>query len=658
MNARVTHAWWFSVIVASIAVLGCSGRGHESSAAGEVSVNDINVVTADREHRSAMDQPANWVEYGRDYTNQRWSPLTQITATNVAELKPAWINHSGIFHASETGPVVVAGVMYFTTALNHVIAVDAETGNKKWEYAYDYGGRTVVDCCSTNNKGVAVYGGRVFMGTLDARLVALDANTGKEIWRTQVGDNDLGYHMTGSPTVIDGRVVTGVSGGEQGCRCYVDAYDVNDGHRLWRFYTIPSPDQGGWWGTWRAHDEWGMSFNRDIAKEKADSAKYADAWQHGGGPMWHHPAYDPASGLLFINIGNAAPDNDGEVRPGDNLYTSSIVALDAKTGKLRWYYQEVSHDVWDYDATTPPVLVDAPDASGRMVHAVVEAGKDGYVYVLDRATGKPIRKSAPFVPLLNYMVRPDTAHPRLVNPGTLGGSDWSPTAYSPQTGFLYVDGNYLPMMYWVEHQQLKPPAQWWGGTVAAGPQGNYGIVSAIDLRTGAIAWQTKLDKPIISGLVATAGGVVFTGTSDKKVIALDAKTGRQLWSYTVDAGVNAPPISYQVHGVQYIAVAATGIQTLDTPRGDEMIAFALPHEGPGGASIPNVLGPNPDTAQIDIGAGTPAPGAPKSDTGAPKSDTGAAKPGTGKTKPTTGKAQPDTNRAKPTSADSMKRKRP
>jgi glucose dehydrogenase len=202
--------------------------------------------------------------------------------------------------------------------------------------------------------------------------------------------------------------------------------------------------------------------------------------------------------------------------------------------------------------------------------------------------------------MLNYMTRPDTAHPQLVSPGPLGGSDWSPTAYSPQTGFLYVDGNYLPFMYWAKHEELKPPAQYWGGTTSPQPAGTYGIVSAVDLATGRIAWQTKLAKPIISGLVATAGGLVFTGTSDKHVIALDARTGRTVWSFDADAGVNAPPISYAVHGVQYIAVAATGLQTLNTPRGDEMIAFALPHEGPAGVGLPNVVGPSPDSAQIGM----------------------------------------------------------
>lgn len=558
-----------------IAIAGCVKGAAEEAHHPNGDAPTIDVSAAEAARATAMADPAQWAEYGRDFTNQRWSPLTQITAANVGQLQLAWINHSGVPHASETNAIVVDGVMYFTTALNHVIALDARTGARRWEYAYDYGGRTVADCCASNNKGVAVYGGRVFMATLDARLVALDAATGHEIWRTQVGDNDQGYHMTGAPIVIEGRVISGVSGGEQGCRCYVDAYDVNDGHRLWRFYTIPSPEQGGWWGSWREHDEWGQSFHRDIAREKADSAKYADAWRHGGGPMWHHPAYDPALGLLFMNIGNAAPDNDGSIRPGDNLYTASIVAVDVRTGQLKWYYQEVSHDVWDYDATTPPVLVDLTDASGGVIKAVAEAGKDGFVYVLDRATGTPIRKSDPVAPLLNYMAPPDT-NGVLVAPGTLGGSDWSPTAYDPRLGYLFIDANYLPFMYWLHHEELKPPAQWWGGAVAAKSDGAFGQVTAIDLRTGHSAWATKFAKPFIGGLLATAGGVVFSGAPDKRFVALDSRTGRELWNFTADAGVNAPPISYEVDGVQYVAVAATGLQTLNTPRGDELLVFRLP----------------------------------------------------------------------------------
>ena len=569
------------LVLVSFVCLGCAAEHARGDASGEVAPDDapaLDVHRADSTLRLAMIDPRAWPIYGRDYTNRRWSSLTQITTRNVGQLQLAWVNHSGIPHASESNPLVVDGVMYFSTALNHVLAVDARTGEKKWEYARDYQGRTVVDCCSTNNKGVAVYGGRVFMSTVDARLVALDARNGRLLWETQVGDNELGYHMTGAPTVIAGRVITGVSGGEQGCRCYLDAYDAATGKRIWRWYSIPSPAEGGWWGRWRESDDWGMSFHRDIEREKADSAKYADAWQHGGGPVWHHPAYDPELGLIFANVGNAAPDNDGTVRPGDNLYTSSIVALDVTTGKLKWYFQEVAHDRWDYDATTPPVLVDVPDAQGHPVKAVAEAGKDGFVYVLERATGKPIRKSEPLTPLLNYMTPPDTGGV-VVAPGPLGGSDWSPTAYSPQTGYLYVDASYLPFEYWLQHEPLQPPAQWWGGTTAAQPTGGYGVVDAVDLATGRIAWHTRLPKPLIGGLVATAGGVVFTGSSDKHVVALDARTGQQLWSFATDAGVNAPPITYEVDGVQYVAVAATGLQTLNTPRGDEMLAFALPATG-------------------------------------------------------------------------------
>jgi PQQ-dependent dehydrogenase (methanol/ethanol family) len=551
-------------------VRGEAARRNETGASSAV-----DVAGAEKARDSAIRDPRLWPEYGRDFTNQRWSPLNQITTGNVGQLKLAWVQHSGIPQPSETNPIVIDGVMYFTTALNHVVAVDARTGAKKWEYAYDYAGRTVADCCSTNNKGPAVYGGRVFMATVDARLIALDASDGRELWRAQVGDNDKGYHMTGAPFVIDGRVISGVSGGEQGCRCYIDAYDVNDGHRLWRFYTVPSPAEGGWWGKWREADDWGMSFHRDIAREKADSAKHPDSWLHGGAPMWHHPAYDPETGLIFLNTGNPAPDMDGDIRPGDNLYSDAIVALDPRDGKIRWYYQELAHDLWDYDATTPPVLVEVPDGNGRMVKAVAEAGKNGFVYVVDRATGKPIRKSAPFVPLLNYMAPPDS-NGVVVAPGPLGGSDWSPTAYDPRTHYMFIDGTFLPFEYWKHHEDLREPAQWWGGVVAAKPTGGYGMVSAVDLGTGRIAWQTRFPKPLIGGLLATAGGVVFTGSSDKHFVALDANTGRQLWSFATDAGVNAPPITYEIDGVQYIAVAATGLQTLNTPRGDEMLVFSLP----------------------------------------------------------------------------------
>lgn len=539
------------------------------------------VASADGAHRRAMADADNWAIYGRDYGSQRWSPLDQITTANVKQLAPAWVFHSGIPHASESNPVVVDGTMYLSTALNHVVALDARTGARKWEYVHHYG--TTVDCCAAINKGVAVYDGRVYMGTVDARLVSLDAKTGRKLWDVQVGDNEMGYHLTAAPLAVEGRVIVGVSGGEQGCRCYVDAYDAATGARLWRWYTIPSPADGGWWGHWREADEFGQSFHRDIAAEKADSAKYTDSWRHGGGPMWQHPSYDAATGLLIFGVGNPAPDNDASVRPGDNLYTDCIVALDARTGKLRWYYQEVSHDRWDYDPMSPPLLIGVKDSSGTVVPGVVEAGKDGFLYVLDRATGHPIRKSEPLTVLQNYMTTP-TADGVIMNPATLGGNDWSPASYSPETGYVYVEENVLPQKYKRLPETFRPPAQWWGGVTIATPGGHYGFIEAVDPGTGRIVWRHRTDQPVIAGSIATAGGLVFTGTSDKKVLALDAKSGDVLWSAAAPAGVNAPPITYAVNGRQYVAVAATGIQTMNTPRGDALLAFALPDSAARGAT--------------------------------------------------------------------------
>jgi alcohol dehydrogenase (cytochrome c) len=522
--------------------------------------------------RSIADS-AQWPTYSRDLANTRYSPLAQITAANVGTLVPAWVHHSKIPHSSESNPLVVDGVMYFSSALNHVFALDARTGQQKWEYVHKY--NTTVDCCGPINKGVTVYDGRVYMATADARMVALDAKTGAKLWDVKVGDNEAGYHMTGAPLAADGKIISGVSGGEQGCRCYVDAYDAATGKLVWRWYTIPSPADGGWWGTWREHDEWGTSFSRNIAKEKADSAKYPDSWQHGGGPAWHHPAYDPKLGLLFVNTGNPAPDLIGTERPGDNLYTDCIVALDIKTGKVRWYYQLVSHDLWDYDASPPPVLVDVRDGAGKVVPAVAQAGKVPWVYVVDRRTGKPIRKSDQYIPTHNLFV-PPTKEGVMITPGTLGGTDWSPTAYDPRSGWLYLASNIIPMLYKATLEPLRQPALWWGGSVTGATTGTSGLITAIDLNTGKVAWQTPTKMPLLSGVMVTEGGVVFAGLSDNKLTAYDAKSGRELWSGAAPAGVNAPPISYMIDAVQYIAVAATGAMNVGSQRGDALLVYALP----------------------------------------------------------------------------------
>lgn len=568
--ARIGAGWRKAAGAAALlaaALAACSHGDAEAHAA-----RGVGTALADAAIRRAMADSTQWPSYGRDYSNQRWSPLTQINAGNVARLAPAWVYHTGIVNAFEASPIVVDGVMYVSTQRNHVVALNAANGRKLWEYAHQYG--TTTDCCGPINRGVAVYGGRVFMGTVDARMVALDAATGRKLWEVQVGDNNRGYHITSAPLAVAGMVITGISCGEQGGRCFVTAYDAATGKMVWRWYTIPSPEDGGWWGAWKTTDPFGTPMPRDIAQEKRDSAKHADAWLTGGGPMWHTPAYDPATGLLFLNIGNPAPDIDASVRPGDNLYTNSLVALDARTGKVKWYLQLVPHDRWDYDPASPVVLVDVKDASGQVVPAVAEAGKTAWVYVLDRRTGKPIRRSEAFAPQQNMWTLP-TEKGVLIAPSTLGGSDWSPPAYDPRTGLLYVLGNYFPQLYRLKHEPLQPPAQWWGGVTTAPPSGQYGTFSAIDLNTGKIVWQQRLAKPTISGAVATAGGVVFAGTSDQKFIAFDSRTGAPLWSYAAAAGVNAPPVTYQVGGTQYVAVCAGGNLPLNSPRGDEVMVFKL-----------------------------------------------------------------------------------
>lgn len=539
--------------------------------------------------RRAMAEGTSWPSYGRDYTNQRFSPLAQVTTANVAELTLVWRYHTGIAHSFETSPLVVGRTMYITTPLNHLVALDAATGRKKWEYVHPLA-RTVI-CCGPVNRGAAVYGHHVYMATLDAHLVALDTATGQVVWNTRVADNERGYSITHAPVAVEGLVIVGVSGAEYGIRGRVSAYDARTGQLVWRWFTIPSPAEGGWWGTWRTTDPFGTPLPRDIAQEKRDSARYADAWTTGGGSVWQSPAVDTARGLLVLTVNNASPDVDGVVRPGDNLYTNSIVALALHTGQLRWYMQEVPHDTWDYDAISPPVLVETPDASGRLVPAVAQAGKTGWVYVVNRETGQPIRRSEAFVTQRNMFARATRAGVQVM-PGGNGGSEWSPTAYSPQTGYQYVLGINQHHVFKLRPEKLRPPASWLSGVwYSVAPAQDNGTFTAIDLRTGKIAWQDTLPVPMVGGALATAGGLVFVGTKDRRLLAYDARTGRMVWSHTASAGVNAPPITYSIDGHQYVAVAAGGNFQINAPRGDEVLVFSLPRTlGGAAAAAPPVGG--------------------------------------------------------------------
>ena len=365
-------------------------------------------------------QSGDWLMYGHNYWNNRFSPLKQINTTNIRNLVPRMVFQTGTerLGSLETTPVVVNGIMYITspaTPNNVVVAVDLRTQKTLWRYEHKNAPVSTA-CCGPNNRGVAVSGGNVYVATLDAQLVALDQATGKEKWVVTVGDPAEGYTETMAPLIIDDKVIIGSSGAEYGIRGFVKAYNTSTGALMWTFYTIPAPnaraDEGGvngWFGRWSRTTPEGTNLNRDIAKEKADSAKYADAWRHGGGSMWMTPAYDPDTKTMYIAIGNPSPDLDGSVRPGDNLWSESIVALDAATGKFKWGYQMIPHDVWDLDAASPPVIA---TVGGRK--AVVHAGKTGWVYVLDATTGRLIRRSEAFVPQVNMFAKPTAEGTRML----------------------------------------------------------------------------------------------------------------------------------------------------------------------------------------------------------------------------------------------------
>ena len=518
----------------------------------------------------AVNNSKDWLMYGHDYTNDRYSGLDQINTSTVASLVPRWIFQTGIVASFETTPVVYNGVMYITTAYNHLFALNARTGKLLWRY--DHQLATTIFCCGPVNRGVALALGTVYMLTLDAQLVALDAGTGKVKWTKQVADPTLGYSETLAPLVYKNIVLVGISGAEYGIRGFVTAYDARTGALLWRWYTIPST---GWEGKWATTTPEGDDLHRDIAKEKANFAKYGDAWKRGGGSMWMSPAIDPQLNLIYMGIGNPSPDLDGSIRPGDNLYTESIVAVNAANGQLAWYYQEVPHDVWDLDQASPPLLFNVT-VNGQTIPAVGAAGKTGWFYILDRRTGKLIKRSDEFVRHENVFAQPTPEGVRML-PGANGGTEWSPSSYSPQTQNVYVAALEQPMTYAVHFAPYQKGKLWLGSAFTSIPgEKQYGTFTAIDVNTGKVTWQNKVDQPMMGGSLATGGGLVFTGEGNGFFDAFDAKTGALLWQFQAGAGVNAAPMAFELDGQEYIAVAAGGNFQLSFPYGDALIVFGLP----------------------------------------------------------------------------------
>ncbi|HEV7661957.1 MAG TPA: PQQ-dependent dehydrogenase, methanol/ethanol family [Chloroflexota bacterium] len=532
---------------------------------------------------------ANWSVYGGNLYNQRYSSLNQITTSNVANLSGAWTYHTAGNSAAtsfESSPIVVDGTMYLTGPQSQVYALDAVTGQEKWRYVPELSAiSTLPLCCGQVNRGVGFGGGKVYVGQLDAKLVALDAASGAMAWSVQVDDPRAGYSETMAPLFWNGMVFIGISGAEYEIRGHVTAYDANSGQQMWRFYTIPAPGDFG-------ADTWPAG---------------SDIWNYGGGSMWQAPALDPDLGMLYVTVGNPSPDLDGSVRAGDNLFTESIVALDARTGQRKWHFQQVHHDIWDYDTVSPNILFDT-QINGKTVKGLAEAGKTGWVYLLDRQTGAPLvgiderlvpqigeqrtASSQPypagdsFVPqactedIGNYptapIFTPFKTQPILMCPGANGGSEWSASSYNPQTGLIYVCGIHQPQIWTGKPDLIQPGTLRLGSAFVTPPGGTtWGSITAIDVKTNRKTWQVQTDQMCIGGTMTTAGGLVFAGEGNGNFDAYDATTGARLWQFQTGAGANAPAMTYQVNGQQYVAVASGGNFQLDFPRGDTLWVFAL-----------------------------------------------------------------------------------
>ena len=536
---------------------------------GGTKYGDMNTVTQDLLNRAANDGN-NFLHTNGNYDQTRYYPNRQINVNNVGKLRPAWMFQTEVKETMETSPIIVNGVMYATTAFSHVYAIDARTGEQLWHYKHAMG-PIVNPCCGPNNRGVAVYGDMVYLGTLDAKLVALDAKTGKLVWEQQLGDPELGYSETMAPTAVDGKILIGTNGGEYGIRGFVKAFDAKSGDPLWTFHTIPENSVG----VWATTDATGRDMHRDIAAEKSALTTNGDPYKTLGGGVWQNPAVDLDRNRIYFVVGNPSPDLDGAIRPGDNLYTDSLVSVDLDTGKYVCHFQYIAHDVWDLDAVSPPVLVKVKDKNGNMVDGVMHAGKTGHVYVHNRDDCSLIRFSEAMVPQENMWVLPTKDGARML-PGANGGVEWSPMAVNPDLGLTYALNLHQPMTYHVDSSPYPGGKLWLGGAFKVIPsEEQWGNISAVDYNTGKIRWQVKTPQPMIGGALATAGGLLFTGEGNGYFKAYDAETGAVLWKFQAGAGVNAPPSSYTVDGKQYIVVGAGGNTQLNYKRGNTIIAFTL-----------------------------------------------------------------------------------
>lgn len=517
-----------------------------------------------------------WLMYGGNFENWRYSPLADVNRDNVGALVPVWIFQPGVPGQFEAAPVVADGVLYVTASHNNLYALDAATGTLLWHYEHALPSDVRI-CCGPTNRGVAVAGSLVYMATLDARLVALDRATGEVEWNAVLDDYKVGYSATAAPLVVKDMVTIGIAGGEYGARGFIDAYDAKTGERLWRTWTVPAEGEPGV-ETWAG-----------------------DSWKTGGGPTWVTGTYDPELDLLYWPTGNPSPDWNGDVRAGDNLYTNAVLALDPDTGEMRWYFQYTPHDVWDYDATNNLVVIDTMH-DGEPVRAVVQPNRNGYLYKLDAATGRFLQGTQ-YTDTLNWAsgldangrpqvdpryVPMDGGNPEWICPGNVGGNNGSFTyAYSAATKLLYVPVIESCGKMEKESVVFVGGAPFWGGGpgLTQGETGEaYGHLSALDPVTGEIAWRYEDPWPLVGGALATGGGLVFTGNQDGHALALDDRTGEVLWKFQTGAMMRSQPVTWKDGGRQYvaigsggggIAVAIIGQKPLST-LGSALVVFALP----------------------------------------------------------------------------------
>ncbi|HYP04675.1 MAG TPA: PQQ-dependent dehydrogenase, methanol/ethanol family [Bryobacteraceae bacterium] len=524
-------------------------------------------VSYERIRDGAVKEPQNWLTYNGSYASTHHSSLDQIRPENVKRLDLKWVWQANSLERIQATPLVVDGVMYLTDPPSDAVAIDARTGRVFWRYHYELP-NNVAPCCGRVNRGLAILGSTLFMGTLDAHLIALDASTGRKRWDVQVANHAEAYSLTLAPLVIKDKVIVGVAGGELGIRGFIAAYDPKTGKEVWRFKTIPEPGEPG-------SETWA-----------------GDTWKHGGASVWLTGSYDPELNLTYWGVGNPGPDWNPQMRPGDNLYSSSVVALDADTGKRKWHFQFTPNDGWDYDAVQIPVLANI-SWKGQPRKVMLWANRNAFFYVLDRTTGEFLRGDAfakqTWAKGLDEKGRPvkiegksPSAAGSLVYPGVQGATNWYAPSFSPLTGLFYLTAwDDYPGIYYSWEQKYEPGKWFSGGSVKADlpaverreirtwkPEAGYGAVRALDPATGKRVWEYKMTDVSDSGLLTTASNLLFSGNREGHFFALDARDGKLLWTRYLGGQVTSSPITWSLDGKQYVSIAS----------GHAVFTYSLPDE--------------------------------------------------------------------------------